>query len=384
MRSLVLLDSFDEWIGGSNYIRSIEGMCSASGLESITINSHQLLREEVSSDLRLSRLASTALNAARKIGVKNKFACKYINLLAIGTAGKPIVVFPCNGCFPHSKKVEVIAWIADLQDFDLPHLFSLRERVLRVARYLFILVIRRRIVFSSNHARDQFNRRFSLLGARDLGSVCNFSAVSNLLDQTDSTVLATYKLRKGYYSIYSAQLWAHKSHKYLLKAYQQFLLQTEIEFPLILTGSLIDPRNPGFLDEIKELVQDLGLSSMVKFLGKIPREDQLSLIENAGVCIQCSSYEGWSTFIEESVYYRKCIFASNIPVHMEQLRDYEGIVRTFDLRSTRELVDILKSFIDSNGYTYFDAADTRGSNSMIRQKRFRRQMIEALGLYSNK
>ena len=82
------------------------------------------------------------------------------------------------------------------------------------------------------------------------------------------------------------------------------------------------------------------LNNEIKFLGFIPREDQLNLIKISLGVIQPSLFEGWSTVIEDAKALEKFIFASDLPVHREQAQTN---IEFFDPLEPNSLAKLLAS-----------------------------------------
>ncbi len=57
----------------------------------------------------------------------------------------------------------------------------------------------------------------------------------------------------------------------------------------------------------------------MRFLGFLPRADQLALMAGAVAVVQPSLCEGWSTVVEDAKALGRHVIASDIAVHREQL-----------------------------------------------------------------
>ena len=72
------------------------------------------------------------------------------------------------------------------------------------------------------------------------------------------------------------------------------------------------------METVERRISDLELTDTVRILGSIPRADQLLLVRGAGLVMQPSHFEGWSSIVEEARSFGKTILLSDIPVHREQ------------------------------------------------------------------
>jgi glycosyltransferase involved in cell wall biosynthesis len=118
------------------------------------------------------------------------------------------------------------------------------------------------------------------------------------------------------------------------------------------SGKEVDPRAPGYTPFLRKKVAEWGLTEQVRFLGFMPREDQVVAMREAQAIIQPSRFEGWSTVIEDAKALNQYIIASSLRVHKEQLTknadffdpsDYENLsgllARHWQERPTVERVD---------------------------------------------
>jgi glycosyltransferase involved in cell wall biosynthesis len=139
-----------------------------------------------------------------------------------------------------------------------------------------------------------------------------------VFNEIKATSANTPKFDKPYF-ICPNQFWAHKNQALILKAIQQ-LKSIDLPFYVVFTGRMFDPRNPSFFqDSIEPLLSDVFIENNIKMLGFIDRDLQIDLIKNSLAIIQPSRFEGWSTVIEDGMYFNLPILASNLKVNIEQL-----------------------------------------------------------------
>src|SRR5262249_18351656 len=89
--------------------------------------------------------------------------------------------------------------------------------------------------------------------------------------------------------------------------------------PLAFTGREEDHRDPDYGPSMLRLAAELGLGERARFLGFLPREDQLGVMRGAVAVVQPSLCEGWSTVVEDARAVGRPVLASDIAVHREQL-----------------------------------------------------------------
>ena len=128
---------------------------------------------------------------------------------------------------------------------------------------------------------------------------------------------ARYGLPERYF-ICNNQMWRHKNHAVILRALAAMGPDAQTP-PVVFTGREEDYRDPEHAPGVRALASALGAGDRVRFLGFLPRGDQLSLMAGAVAVVQPSLCEGWSTVVEDAKALGRHVIASDIAVHREQL-----------------------------------------------------------------
>lgn len=252
------------------------------------------------------------------------------------------VLYPYNyNCSVKTNK-KVIAWFPDFQHKFLPHHFSQAE-ISKRDRYLTDVDKRmKHLVFSSQTALNQFKSFYP--NAKISTYVYSFISAINL-NLIDAAIPKNkFNLNKNYF-IVSNQFWKHKNHLVVVKALEYLKKEQEINFDIVFTGKQNDGTSQEYFDSILEIVKSANLNEHVHFLGFIDRYDQLSILSQAMAVIQPSSFEGWSTVIEDAKTLNKQVFASDIEIHREQLGT-NGYF--FDQNDVEQLAKLLGDFNKGN------------------------------------
>lgn len=95
------------------------------------------------------------------------------------------------------------------------------------------------------------------------------------------------------YLLVCNHFWKHKDHATALRAFAE--LQDsgmDRHLCLIFSGDPIDHRDPGHFGRLLDLSQSLGVADRTKFLGLIPKRDQLALLRGCSLLIQPTLFEG--------------------------------------------------------------------------------------------
>ena len=138
--------------------------------------------------------------------------------------------------------------------------------------------------------------------------------------------------------LFPSQFWRHKNHATLFQAIQLLRDRGIGDAVLVCTGFPHDPRYPDHAKALREFLATHRLTTAVRVLGLLPRDDQVQLMRAAAAIVQPSLFEGWSALLEEARSLGKLVFASDIPMHREQFT--EG-VHLFNPTSAEALADLL-------------------------------------------
>lgn len=326
-RKIGLIYQYNEnWIGGTYYIQNL--IAALNRLDDEMKPSLIIFTESENHFRQLSEQISypylTRKNYERKLGFLEKMANK-ITGVAFGfhyfdSFHKNIdVIFPGAYETRFKRDQKFLYWIPDFQEHFLPAFFSEEEIKSRKDYQKKLVAGKKNIVFSSRSVKKHFN--FIHPGNRMAQFVVPFAVThSNLLDTKE--ILKKYHLPTNFF-ICSNQFWKHKNHEVILKAFH-LIKKNGNEIFVVFTGKEYDHRAPTYFEDLKKLAKELEVENNTFFLGFIERKDQLTLMKQATAIIQPSLFEGWSTVIEDAKFLGKCIIASDIEVHKEQLDLYDS------------------------------------------------------------
>lgn len=216
-----------------------------------------------------------------------------------------------------NKNISKVHWIPDFQEVYLPHLFSDEEIRMRKRFKNEIVKDSDLIVFSSEDSRNHFNEIYPNNAKRT--EVIQFAVTHPSLEGLEfSNIKAKYQLPEKYFFAPN-QFWRHKNHMTVLKALTRIKEKYE-NIKVVFSGKEDDYRAPGYFESILEYVEKNNLSDYVSFLGFIDRREQLMILKNCKAVIQPSSFEGWSTVVEDAKAKNRVLILSNLAVHREQMK----------------------------------------------------------------
>jgi glycosyltransferase involved in cell wall biosynthesis len=307
------------WLGGANYFRSliaallavpgrsVEPVIFAAGSDVANLKMDFPGVEVIATGLFRRRSPAWLV---RKIAMRLTGFDSALQRLLTKHA---VDVLSHSGALGPGARIPSIGWIADLQHRRLPELCSPAERAARDAtidrwrRYCDALV------FSSESARADFERFYG--GASLPLFVIPFVPLTRRVDaRVVEQVGKKYGLPDNFFYIPN-QFWRHKNHRLVIEA--ALLLKSEgLDVNLVFTGGAQDYRSSGHYADLAKLAA--GLAEHALFLGVVPYEDVLALMERAVAVINPSLFEGWSTTVEEARNLGKAVLLSDIDVHREQ------------------------------------------------------------------
>ncbi len=229
-------------------------------------------------------------------------------------------VFPLHD-FPVRSHLDcrLISWYADLQHLHYPHFFSRAKRFERYLRVQFILKNANRLVVSSNAVKEDFIRFFKIPKIMRIDIYHFVSIIDRFPTQSKAEIRNQYNLPENYFIICN-QFHKHKNHKVAFEAVAK-LKNQGIRINLVLTGKLPEDEQSEYVQELHNILAANHLEEQIIFLGVLPRDGQLSIMNHATAVIQPSLFEGWSTVIEDAIALQKPVICSDLVVNIEQLKD---------------------------------------------------------------
>ncbi len=301
----------EAWVGGLYYVRNLvralgllpEGRRPRLVVIGGDLASLQDLREATDyQDLRRISRARLKRAPAPRLGWPT--TGESIDLILMGS--------------PPALEDRGVQWVPDFQEHRFPRFFPEDELKARYRRNEDWFARHRHVMVSSQDVASDLERYYGRLGAQV--HVARF-AVFNEAD-LQSTDIVSLKARYGLpgrYFICANQFWRHKNHGLVLRALAEAGSDPGAP-PMVFTGLEQDHRDPAYGPSVRTLAAELGVGDRVRFLGFIPRADQLGLMAGAIAVVQPSLCEGWSTVVEDAKSAGRHVLASDIAVHREQLQ----------------------------------------------------------------
>jgi glycosyltransferase involved in cell wall biosynthesis len=233
--------------------------------------------------------------------------------------------------------VPQICWIPDFQHVHRPDFFSVEERKNRDQHFARVMAEADRVIVSNQCSYADASQLYP--ETRHKLAVLPFTMyLGRGWRMADARrVLLKYELPKKFL-LFASQFWKHKNHATVFRAIQLLRERGIDDAVLVCTGFPHDYRFPNHTAELREFLTIHKLEAAVRVLGLLPRHDQVQLMRAAAAIVQPSLFEGWSAVLEECRSLGKLVFASDIPMHREQLTER---VQLFTPTSAEALTDLL-------------------------------------------
>jgi glycosyltransferase involved in cell wall biosynthesis len=302
----------DEWVGGVYYVQNL---VRAFGLlperkrpRLVIVGGDRPALDELKAatgyaDLRRLSRARLQLEPAPRIAWPlARPANEAVDLMLMGS--------------PPGLEARGVQWIPDFQEHRFPEFFPPEELQARFERNAQWFAGHRHVMVSSQDVAADAVRHYGQFNNR-VHVVRFASFVPDIPDTEVGRLRSAYDL-PARYLICTNQFWRHKNHAVVLRALAVPGPKGETPF-VAFTGREEDYRDPEHAPSLRRMAAELGVEDRVRFLGFLPREDQLGLMRGAVAVIQPSLCEGWSTVVEDAKALGRHVLASDIAVHREQL-----------------------------------------------------------------
>ena len=280
---------------------------------------------------------------------------------------------------PPGLEFRGVQWVPDFQEHRFPGHFPPDELASRLERNARWFSAHRHVMVSSEDVAGDLRRHYGRYGNRvHVVRFASFPPAEAM--PTDLVALrARYGLPERYY-LCANQFWRHKNHGLVLRAMAEAGPSAP---PVVFTGLEEDYRDPAYAPSVKQLAAELRLGDQARFLGFIPRPDQLALMAGAVAVIQPSLCEGWSTTVEDAKSLGRRVLASDIAVHREQLGQGGDF---FGGEDAAALAALLRRYAEADPQAPaqdYDEARRRFAQDLMRMCRevaedFRRRRVDRL------
>jgi len=201
--------------------------------------------------------------------------------------------------------VKVVNWIPDFQFLDYPQYFSLLNKISRYFYLRLQLTSSDIIVLQSKVDKDRLINLHPKYSAKYFIWQFYEPIKLNIHDSLPSNIPKKYFL-------YPHQMWKHKRHDLVIEFFAK-----NVNYNLVLTGQLIDPRDSTYTQRIKNMLNPE--LKNIFLLGKVSSVVLDSLMKNADAILNFSEYEGWSSCVEEAISFNVPLILNSLSINIEQI-----------------------------------------------------------------
>ncbi len=338
------------WRGGYNYLLNLVGALSKFSSDRVQpiifvgtdINSNDLVPFEGIKRVKVvkNKIFNTKRNRIRLF--KAIVTGSDQEALAVFSENEIDIVFESALFYGWRFPLPTLTWIPDFQHRHLKKLFGWKAFWKREIGFRMQTLSGRHIMLSSNDARRDCEKYYPI--TRNNTSVVHFSVPAPLLSSIKkaSEITKLYGLPNHFFLLPN-QFWAHKNHICVINALSN-LKERGINLVIACSGQQSDDRDPYYFKRIQNLICDNGLKDNLRLLGMIPSAHISILMMECSALINPSTFEGWSTTVEEAKAIGVPMILSKIRVHEEQTSN----AIFFEPHSSDQLANILENFIPSS------------------------------------
>jgi len=248
-------------------------------------------------------------------------------------------IFPANDLIAPRRSVRQVSWITDFQHVHLPEFFPAKEIAFRNQVFERLMRLSDTVIVSNQFSYTDAVRLYPAYAHK----VALLPFTMYLDQHWSEPDVAAYRQQYGLpdkYLLFPSQFWKHKNHALLFEAIRLLRQRGVDDMVLVCTGSPHDYRAPAYFQQLQQFITNHRLDTAIRILGLLPRHDQVQLMRGAAAVVQPSLFEGWSALLEDCRSLGKRVFASDIPMHHEQLTPQTTL---FDPRSAHALAECLET-----------------------------------------
>jgi glycosyltransferase involved in cell wall biosynthesis len=331
----VLSDEFIRWQGGVDFLRLI-----LNGLVNIEENyrvqiivlvpkksiSKLVIKKPlmaIISYLNLNKKSQNSFDGSKELKRVVESISPGIQITSYRNLEKSIVRKKIDMIMPsfnplYNINIPWVGYIYDFQHKYLPEYFTETEIEKRDYEFKLMLQNANKIIVNANSVKNDVIKYFPSFSGQIY--VLPFSPlIENQSTCEKISYSEKYNLPKDYFLI-SNQFWRHKNHKTAIKAFSIFLKEIDNnDVCLVCTGRNLDTRFPNYMNEIHELIDELGLTNNVRLLGHINKNYQIGILKRCIALIQPTLFEGGpgGFSVYEAVALGIPSIISDIPVNLE-------------------------------------------------------------------
>ncbi|MCL5292009.1 MAG: glycosyltransferase family 4 protein [Actinobacteria bacterium] len=261
-----------------------------------------------------------------KVGQRDLFSSQAKLAGLIQELGVDLLFCPLITLEPRGAGLPSVITIPDIQHEYHPEFFTEEDLANRKAQWKSACLEATRVITISEYSRQCLLDRYQLAADKvhAIPLAVDVGFFNSPRNPRSTDIREKYQI-SGDYAFYPANLWRHKNHATLLKAFGIFRRRHPGRLRLVFSGF-----QHGKEDELNELVRELDLEVDVKILGHVPLEDLPGLYRGASFLVFPSLFEGFGFPLIEAMACDCPIVASDVTSIPEVTGDAALLFNPYD------------------------------------------------------
>jgi glycosyltransferase involved in cell wall biosynthesis len=242
-------------------------------------------------------------------------------------------IFPVMKINSSLKNKKIIGYIPDCQHLHLKSIFLKRIIYYRNFQIKRIREYSLKVYSTSENVKNDLVEHYNFLPEK--------INVTGFIPMRIESILPKFEKFEEDFFLIANQLWKHKNHTFAIKAFKEYIDKNQdVNTLLYCTGYIHDHRDSTHSSSVFNLIETLNLTSRVKFLGYLDREEFVKYLINCKALIQPTLFEGspGGFSVADAVAYGVPVLLSDIPINREVDK---GDIEYFDLSKPSSLVELL-------------------------------------------
>lgn len=212
----------------------------------------------------------------------------------------------------YNLSIPTVTNLHDIQHMHYPKLFNFSERCRRDFSYLNTAKYSTKIIASLSFIKNDLKKKFKFLNLKKI-KVINAGVDLKKYNYKK-------KSKKKNFIFFPAQLWPHKNHLLVLKAFKNYLNKSKKKNKLYLSGKSFNEKSQKILDMISSIDKNY-----IKYLGPISHNSLLKMYKSS-ICTICPAiYEASALPMLESFSMKTYVMISDINQHLEESKNFKVI-----------------------------------------------------------
>jgi glycosyltransferase involved in cell wall biosynthesis len=227
------------------------------------------------------------------------------------------VLLPALAPLPRSIDLPWVGYLYDFQHQHLPHFFNEAARLARDQAFARMLDTARVVIVNSRAVAQDAAVFRPQAQAHIVALPFSAAPSPSWLAIDAGAARSRHGLDRPYFIVCN-QFWIHKDHRTAIGAFARLAAQ-DADVQLVCTGATTDYRHPGYLQELLQFAESLGVRDRIHVLGLIPKHEQIALMRGAVALLQPTLCEGGpgGGAVYDAVSLGVPALVSDIPVNRE-------------------------------------------------------------------